>query len=236
MDPIGSTTWEVNWREVEAEGERKMWEMLREEARGEVDHLEVMEVNSTGRNENTAEMGRYYEGVARTVEEHRVEDEDNMINPLQGALAIGEMGEMISGEQMEEDEQLLEFRLRLRTRTTEVVQDLMRTQTEEEYWRQVEVDGERGMWEMVRGGQMEEEENVQQWVELNEADNDDVIVLDDSDNEINNDPGDLGTVDESQCDINDLATVSRGSSRSSFLRRCWNIQQLYLILGDYCFI
>ena len=217
MDPIGSTTWEVNWREVEAEGERKMWEMLRKEARGEVDHLEVVEVNSTVRNENTAEMGRYYEGVARTVEEHRVEVEDNLINPLQGALAIGEMGEMISGEQMEEDEQLLEFRLRLRTRTTEVVQDLMRTQTEEEYWRQVEVDGERGMWEMVRGGQMEEEEDVQQWVELNEADNDDVIVLDDSDNEINNDPGDLGTDDESQCDINDLATVSRGSSRSFLL-------------------
>ena len=217
MDPIGSTTWEVNWREVEAEGERKMWEMLRKEARGEVDHLEVVEVNSTGRNENTAKMGRYYEGVARTVEEHRVEVEDNLINPLHGALAIGEMGEMISGEQMEEDEQLLEFRLRLRTRTTEVVQDLMRTQTEEEYWRQVEVDGERGMWEMVRGEQMEEEENVQQRVELNEADSDDVIVLDDSDNEINNDPGDLGTVDESQCDINDLATVSRGSSRSFLL-------------------
>ena len=164
-----------------------------------------MEVNSTGRNENTAEMGRYYEGVARTVEEHRVEVEDNLINPLQGALAIGarvleehrgevdgerEMGKMSSGEQMEEDEQLLEFRLRLRTRTTEVVQDLMRT--EEEYWRQVEVDGERGMWEMVRGERMEEEENIQQWVELNEADNNDVIVLDDSDNEINNDPGDLG--------------------------------------------
>ena len=154
MDPIGSTTWEVNWREVEAEGERKVWEMLREKARGEVDHLEVMEVNSTGRNENTAEMGRYYEGVART---------------------------------------------------------------EEEYWRQVEVDGERGMWEMVRGGQMEEEENVQQRVELDEADSDDVIVLDDSDNEINNNPGDLGTDDESQCDINDLATVSRGSSRSFLL-------------------
>ena len=229
MDPIGSTTWEVNWREVEAEGERKMWEMLREKARGEVDHLEVMEVNSTGRNENTAEMGRYYEGVARTVEEHRVEVEDNLINPLHGALAIGARvleehrgevdgeREMISGEQMEEDEQLLEFRLRLRTRTTEVVQDLMRTQTEEEYWRQVEVDGERGMWEMVRGEQMEEEEDVQQRVELNEADSDDVIVLDDSDNEINNDPGDLGTVDESQCDINDLATVSRGSSRSFLL-------------------